>query len=204
MLTLRCHRHRKGGPDGRDFAYRRLRGLACNQRQAVQRIAGGITLHALLHHPTKTHYQLVKPMKKEILHLTGLLAAAVFCSTVGAQTNFTLRPLTTPDFGGHGDGSIHPGDQPYVTGQSTTPYPGRDYQRGLAWDPATGNLILVDRHTGGASSTPYMTGNIEVLDGASGGGVGVLKIDGVDTNGQAILTNGDYVTCAAAGGEYGG
>jgi hypothetical protein len=80
----------------------------------------------------------VAPTPQRLLrNLLGVCAAAGLGLAASAQTNFnTLSFLTT--FGGHGDGYIHPGDQPYVTGQSTTPYPGRDFQRGFALDPVTG------------------------------------------------------------------
>lgn len=88
-----------------------------------------------------------------------VLCLLLFCAAFAApaQTVKMLSPLTT--FGGNGDGSIRPGDQIWMDTGSN--------QRGLACDPLTGNLILVDTHSGGGGSAAVQ-GSIFVLDGTTG------------------------------------
>lgn len=75
---------------------------------------------------------------------------------VFAQTP-QLVPLTT--FGTHGDGSIRPGDFPFITGDGTT-----QSQRGMAYNPLTGHLLIA--HRAGQS--------IHAIDGATGAEVGTM------------------------------
>jgi hypothetical protein len=74
-----------------------------------------------------------------------------------------LTPLTS--FGG-GDGWLAPGDRSYLTTDNT--------QRGLAYNPATGNLLVVNR-AGGMS--------INILSGTTGANAGTLSLTGVQTVG---------------------
>src|SRR5438105_4035559 len=91
--------------------------------------------------------------------LTAILLT-LSVSLVNAQNNYTLNPLTS--FGGNGDGSIRPGQSIGVLTLDA------DFnQRGLACDPLTTNLVLVDTHSGSAGSTNVL-GNIYVVDGAAG------------------------------------
>src|SRR5688572_5880553 len=86
--------------------------------------------------------------------------ALLFATLSGLQAQGTytaLNPLTT--FGGFSDGSIRPGDQPWVNSLS--------YQRGISYNPVTGNLIFVDREAGGGG-TNAITGAIYVLSGVDG------------------------------------
>jgi len=76
-----------------------------------------------------------------------------------------LQALTS--FGG-GDGFLAPGDRPYLTTDNT--------QRGIAYNPATGNLLLVNR-AGGLS--------VNILDGTTGADLGTL-------NGIGTLTGGTF------------
>lgn len=76
----------------------------------------------------------------------------VFTSTVRAAS---LVPLASF---GDGDGWLAPGDRSYLTIDNT--------QRGLAYNPVTGNLLLVNR-AGGLS--------INILDGMTGADLGTLS-----------------------------
>lgn len=100
--------------------------------------------------------------------------------TLSAQTIKTLSPLTS--FGGNGDGSIRPGDQIWMDTASN--------QRGLAADPVTGNLILVDTHSGGAGNA-NVQGSIFVLDGTTGTNIW-------DINNSSLVLN----TNGISGGAY--
>ena len=70
-----------------------------------------------------------------------------------------LTPLTS--FGTNGDGTIRPGDEAFLTND------GNRYQRGLAFNPATGHLIIVNRSPIGAET-------INIIDGLTGTNVGTL------------------------------
>lgn len=74
-----------------------------------------------------------------------------------------LSPLSS--FGG-GDGFLAPGDRPYLTTDNT--------QRGIAYNPATGNLLIVNR-AGGLS--------VNILDGTTGADLGALSGIGTLTGG---------------------
>jgi hypothetical protein len=86
-----------------------------------------------------------------------------------AQTTFTLNPNTNFGCCTWFDGSIRPGDRSYVTTGNA--------QRGLAYNPATDNIILVDRALGGGS--PNISGGIYVLTGATGADVRTLSTNGM-------------------------
>ena len=79
----------------------------------------------------------------------------------------TLAPLAS--FGG-GDGWLAPGDRSYLTIDNT--------QRGMAYNPTTGNLLVVNR-SGGLS--------IHILDGDTGDDLGTLD------QGSGIITGGFFL-----------
>src|SRR5689334_20631324 len=81
-------------------------------------------------------------------------AAAVLLSAAPAF-GATLSTLTS--FGG-GDGYLAPGDRAYLANDNN--------QRGLAWNPVTNNLLLVNR-TGALS--------VNVIDGVTGDDEGTLN-----------------------------
>ena len=56
----------------------------------------------------------------------------------------------------NGDGSLRPNDIPYLTSAS-------QLQRGLAYNPATGHLLLVDRSTNSSANN-----DVHILDGNTG------------------------------------
>lgn len=70
----------------------------------------------------------------------------------GSAQSISLVPLSS--FGPHGDGSLRPGDRTYLTIGGT----GAPNQRGLAYNPLTGHLLLVNK------SVP----EVRVLDALTG------------------------------------
>ncbi|MEW6156518.1 MAG: immunoglobulin domain-containing protein, partial [Verrucomicrobiota bacterium] len=107
------------------------------------------------------------------------LASGAFLLPVLAQSAFTLTPLSS--FGPNGDGSLRPGDQFYVTTDFA--------QRGVAYNPKTGNIIFVDRAAGGGGS-PDISGGIYVLNGVTGEDVGSLSVNGMGGGAFADLAVG--------------
>lgn len=92
-------------------------------------------------------------MKKPVC-LIGLALCAPVCAWA-----VQLVPLTS--FGTNGDGTIRPGDVPFLTGD------GSRYQRGMAYNPTTGHLIIVNRYPAGSET-------INVIDAFTGAVVGEL------------------------------
>jgi hypothetical protein len=86
--------------------------------------------------------------------LLGALACTLLVRTVEAGP--ILTPLSS--FGG-GDGWLAPGERAYLTTDNT--------QRGLAYNPVTGNLLLVNR-AGGLS--------VNVINAATGADAGTLAL----------------------------
>jgi hypothetical protein len=108
-------------------------------------------------------------MKRPLFLACCVAGAALFTPSALAQTHAFLNPLFP--FGPHGDGSLRPGDQAYVTTGS--------FQRGLAHNPATGNLIFIDRQAGGSGSAG-ITGFIYVLNGVTGEAIATLSTNGME------------------------
>lgn len=90
------------------------------------------------------------------ISLALISAAAMLAATASAQV--TLTPVA--GFGANG--WIAPGSTPFLTTTNT--------ERGLAYNPATGNLILVSRAGGN---------NVRVLNGATGVDQGGLDVTGI-------------------------
>ncbi len=106
------------------------------------------------------------------LVLFSLVAALVaFVSTASAQVK--LVPLTT--FGPHGDGTLLPGDVPFLTSD------GSRFQRSLAFNPTTGHVIIVNR-------SPIGGETINVIDGLTGATIGEL-----DQSSRSIGGSGNFV-----------
>jgi hypothetical protein len=87
---------------------------------------------------------------------------ALLCAMSGAgQMSFgvvpSILPMTT--FGG-GDGWLAPGDRGYLTSADNA-------QRGLAYNPVTGNLLVVNRSG---------TVSVNIIDGLTGGDEGALPL----------------------------
>ncbi len=72
------------------------------------------------------------------LKLTSVAWAVLALAAALPAQALQLEPLTT--FGPNGDGTIRPGDLPFLTGD------GNRYQRGMAYNPTTGHLIIVNRN----------------------------------------------------------
>jgi Immunoglobulin domain len=92
----------------------------------------------------------------------ALAISASICSAT-AQTPH-LVPLTT--FGPNGDGSLRPGDKSYLTTSGT--------ERGMAYNPVTGHLLIVNRNDLA----------VYILDGDTGADISVLDMSGLVTGGN--------------------
>ena len=112
---------------------------------------------------------------------------ALLCAMAGSTSLAvvpSIEPLTT--FGG-GDGWLAPGDRTYLTTDNA--------QRGLAYNPVTGNLLLVNR-SGGVS--------VNILSGVTGANVGTLPLASFITGAGAstfpinMIAAGDDGTIYAA------
>ena len=90
--------------------------------------------------------------------ITGLLSIAL----LAAAQELRIEPLA--GFGPHGDGSLRPGDYPFLTAD------GNRYQRGMAYNPKTGHLLIVNRD-------PAQQG-IFIVDGTTGLELGRLDFSG--------------------------
>lgn len=115
---------------------------------------------------------------------TLLLSAATFAVGSMSYAAFSISPLAT--FGG-GDGWRAPGENLAGDSVATSPYPylgTSSLERGLAYNPTTGNLILVSRSTAG--------NGIRVLSGTTGADVGFLN------QGSGIISGGTFATNAVA------
>jgi hypothetical protein len=113
--------------------------------------------------------------------LSSLITGGVLLSAT-AQASTMLSPLTT--FGNAFDGTIQPG--------ASDPYPPLDTgnnQRGMACDPVSGNVVLVDTHTGGGGGS--LSGAIYIVDGIYG-----TNITTLNTNGM-VYAGGGYADAAA-------
>lgn len=105
-------------------------------------------------------------MSKFSVSLLCTAAALALAGTAAAQA--TMTPVTA--FGTNG--WIAPGASPYVTTGNT--------ERGLAYNPLTGNLVLVARQ-----NVAGISNNVRVLDGATG-----ADLVGFDNTG---MTGGTFV-----------
>lgn len=143
-------------------------------------------------------------MKNLLLILAVSLAVV---PSVCAQNNFTLSPLTT--FGVNGDGSVRPGDQPWVSapngvGTQFGDLPGSTNgfnQRGISFDPVSGHLVYVDTHTGSAGSGALVpNAAIYILDSTNGTVVATLNLTGIAGGaythvGAAVADDGAIYVC---------
>src|SRR5437773_8139551 len=103
--------------------------------------------------------------------LTGfLLSFATLIHNASAQF-IKLQPLTT--FGTNGDGSIRPGDVDFLNS-------GGQLQRGMAWNPTTGHVLVACRTNAASPSDP----RILILDGGTGTNVGTLDLSSLALGGN--------------------
>lgn len=98
-------------------------------------------------------------MKKEIIASSFLFISAAVHG-LWAQ-NVQLEPMTT--FGVNGNGSIMAGERYYVTASNL--------ERGMAFNPVTGHLLLVHREPSANSFT------VHILDGTTGDELGMMSVD---------------------------
>lgn len=110
-------------------------------------------------------------------HDRWIAAAAAVLLSAAPALGATLSTLTS--FGG-GDGYLAPGDRAYLANDNN--------QRGLAWNPVTNNLLLVNR-TGALS--------INVLDGVTGDDEGTLN------QGSGVITGGTFAGSMIAASDDG-
>src|SRR5215211_442087 len=73
-----------------------------------------------------------------------------------------------PAFFGRGDGTLQPGDRPYLTGD------GNRYQRGMAFNRVTGHVLIVNRNPAG----------VRIIDGFDGADLGALDISALSPGGN--------------------
>src|SRR4051794_36703200 len=98
---------------------------------------------------------------------SALLLACLTLNQHASAAILKLAPLTT--FGTNGDGTIRPNDVDYLddgTGEAG------QLQRGMAWNPATGHLLVVCR-TNAASPTRE---RVIIIDSTTGTNVGTLDM----------------------------
>lgn len=122
------------------------------------------------------------------------LLVAVTLATVTHQVRsqvLQLQPLIS--FGTNGNGSILPGERTYITTGNNR------YQRGMAYNPVTGHLLiasraLIDTNSATTNVTPY----IAIIDAATGADLGLLDLSslsigadsGFDINMIAVADDG--------------
>ncbi len=105
---------------------------------------------------------------RKIASLCILFALAASVSSAPAQ----VRLIPLPNFGPNGDGTVRPGDVSFLT--ST----GSRLQRGMAFNPATGHLIVVNRD-------PVDAPTLSVIDALTGIYVGDLDQSSIYSGGAA-------------------
>ena len=98
-----------------------------------------------------------------------------FLSAVSVH-GVSLQPI--PNFGPNADGSIRPGDLPFLTSD------GSRFQRGMAYNPATDHLIIVNRN-------PIGSETINIIDATTGTNVGILDTccPGINNGNTSFLYN---------------
>ena len=100
------------------------------------------------------------PHMKTFLLSTALVVFALLCPVSSRARVVIMQPWTT--FGTNGDGSLRPNDIAYLTSAS-------QLQRGMAYNPSTGHLLLVDRSTNSSANN-----DVHILDGNTGAYLGKL------------------------------
>jgi hypothetical protein len=106
------------------------------------------------------HSTLMKPRLFQIVIACTLTLFGRFAS----GQEFRLQPA----FFGRGDGSLQPGDRPYLTGD------GNRLQRGMAFNPVTAHLLVVNRSPAG----------VHIVDGNDGADLGALDLSALSPGGN--------------------
>jgi hypothetical protein len=96
-------------------------------------------------------------MKTQRALITSVVSIVLLSVAVRADV-VVMQPLTA--FGSHGDGSLRPDDIAYLTSTN-------QLQRGLAYNPTTGHLLLVDRSVNSSANN-----DVHILDGNTGAYIG--------------------------------
>lgn len=124
------------------------------------------------------------------------LVLCLLVSMASAQV-LQLQPLST--FGPNGNGSILPGQLPYLTDGSTNSYGGaaHELQRSMAYNPTTGHLLLLSRTNLNTQASYY----IAIIDANSGADIGSLSL-GTAGFGANEGFDFDTIAVAADGGIY--
>ena len=111
-------------------------------------------------------------MKKPAQLIATFISFVFLTLAVQAQV-LVMQPVTT--FGTHGDGSVRPGDVLCLTAAG-------QLQRGMAYNPITGNLLVVDRATNGGFN--YI---VYIIDGNTGAQLGTLANATITDGGNAAF-----------------
>lgn len=111
---------------------------------------------------------------KNSFRLIALAVSVAFFSIAAQAQVLVMQPLTT--FGTNGDGSLRPGDAPFLT-------PTNQLQRGMAYNPTTGHLLVVDR-----STSSSVNNDVYILDGNTGATLGTLNNGSTLAGGNAAFT----------------
>ena len=96
-----------------------------------------------------------------------LLAISLLGQMTQAQT-LQLQPLAA--FGTNGNGSILPGQRPYLTDGATNNGARHELQRSMAYNPTTGHLLILSRtnlSTGDAYQSPSSMPQMARMSGRS-------------------------------------
>ena len=120
----------------------------------------------------------------KILMNSKLTLLFIFClvGQIAQSQTLQLQPLAT--FGTNGNGSILPGERPYLTDGTTNSFGGsagiHELQRSMAYNPTTGHLLILSRTNTATGSFYY----VAIIDATSGADVGALSLDapGVGAN----------------------
>src|SRR5271163_2901454 len=97
-----------------------------------------------------------------------LLTMSLLLQIAHAQV-LQLQPLA--GFGTNGNGSILPGERPYLTdGTTNTGALSHELQRSMAYNPTTGHLLVLSRTNVDTQAYPYCA----IIDAATGADVGSL------------------------------
>ena len=108
----------------------------------------------------------------------SLLRFAIVCSltlcSVAAHGALIMEPVTT--FGTNTDGSLRPGDVAFLTSES-------QFQRGMAYNPTTGHLLVVDRSPNSPANNA-----VYILNGETGEPIGQLDNSSTLAGGNAAFT----------------
>lgn len=101
-----------------------------------------------------------------------LIAVSLNLFSSAAQAVVVMQPLAT--FGTNGDGTVRPGDLFFLSSSN-------QWQRGMAYNPTTGHLLVVDRSTNTLTSG---NGDVYILDGNTGAHLGKLDISAIFDGGN--------------------